>query len=243
MKSKKPIDLKIDIKYAKKVKETSIHPNLMKAPFYLNIYAPGNSGKSLLVVNIVHKYKKIFKKGNIIIFTNSYDPTIYSLIDDRDATIMSSLYDEDGVNVLEQILDYQKKLKKNDPSKLEDTLIIFDDFITSEELNKRRSIIAKAYSSARHFQCSLIFCSQSYTMMPKPLRKMCFYNIFFKFPVSEEREIIDENCGFLNKEDFLKVYKYATSEKYHFLFCMLKEGRMLKDFEIEIANEKNGIIF
>ena len=51
---------------------------------------------------------------------------------------------------------------------------------------------------------------------------MSFYNIFFIFPVSEEREILDENCGFLTREDFLKIYHYATREKYHFLFCMLK---------------------
>jgi hypothetical protein len=40
-------------------------------------------------------------------------------------------------------------------------------------------------------------------MLPKPLRKMSFYNIFFKFPVSDERETVDENCGFLSKDDFL----------------------------------------
>ena len=79
-------------------------------------------------------------------------------------------------------------------------------------------------------------------MLPKPLRKMSFYNIFFKFPVSEQPEIIYENCGFLSKEDFLKVYKYATQEKYHFLFCMIKEGRLLKDFEEVIANEKDGVL-
>ena len=81
----------------------------MKSPFYLNIFAPGNSGKSLLVVNIIHKYKKIFKKGNIVIFTNSYDPTIYSLIEDRDAIVLNSIYDDDGNNVLEQILENQKQ--------------------------------------------------------------------------------------------------------------------------------------
>lgn len=240
--SKKKINLNIETKYAKKVKEISLDKNLMKSPFYLNIFAPGNSGKSLLVVNIIHKMKKVFKKGNIIVFTNSYDPTIYSLIEDRDAQILTSLYDDNGINVLDQVLDYQKKTKKNDPDNLEDLLIVFDDFISDKELNKRRSAITKAYSSARHFQCSLIFCSQSYTMLPKPLRKMSFYNIFFKFPVSEQPEIIYENCGFLSKEDFLKVYKYATQEKYHFLFCMIKEGRLLKDFVQEIANEKDGVL-
>ena len=40
---KKPINLKINTNYAKKVKEKTLHKNLMKSPFYLNIFAPGNS--------------------------------------------------------------------------------------------------------------------------------------------------------------------------------------------------------
>src|SRR4051794_6579957 len=120
MSSNKPVELEINTKYAKKVKEKMIHTNLMKAPFYLNVYAPGNSGKSLLVVNIVHKYKSIFKKGNIVVYTNTYDPTIYSLIDKRDATILNSIYDDEDNNTLEQILEHQKQIKKNEPDKLKD---------------------------------------------------------------------------------------------------------------------------
>ena len=43
-------------------------------------------------------------------------------------------------------------------------------------------------------------------------------------------EIIKENCGFLSLDDFKKVYKYATKEKYNFLYIDVKEGRMLKNF-------------
>ena len=174
--------MNINTKYAIKSNEISIHPNLPKIPSYINIYAPGNAGKTLLIVNLVHKFKSIFKKGNVIVFTSSYDPTIYSLIESRDATILNSTYDEDDNDVLENIMNYQKKLKREDPKNLDHVLIIFDDFITNNELNKRRSSIAKLYSSARHYNISLIFTSQSYTMLPKPLRKMSFYNIFYTIP-------------------------------------------------------------
>lgn len=159
---KKKIDLSIYTKNAKKVHEISIHRNLPRAPFYLNIFALGNSGKSLLVVNVVHKFKLVFKKGNVIVYTNSYDPTIYLHVESRDANVLNSLYDKDDENILEQILKYQKETKRTNRD-LENLLIIFDDFVTNQELNKGRSGITKLYTSARHFQISVIFCSQSYS--------------------------------------------------------------------------------
>ena len=56
-------------------------------------------------------------------------------------------------------------------------------------------------------------------------------------------EIINENCAFLSLDNFKKVYKYGTNEKYQFLFCMIKKGRMMKNFTTEISNEHDGILF
>ena len=52
-------------------------------------------------------------------------------------------------------------------------------------------------------------------------------------------EIIKENCAFLSLDNYKKVYKYATNEKYQFLFCMIKKA----NFTTEIANETQGVIF
>ena len=46
----------------------------------------------------------------------------------------------------------------------------------------------------------------------------------------------------LDKEQFLNVYNEATKEKFNFLFCQVDENRMLKNFDKELANEKDGVL-
>ena len=59
---------------------------------------------------------------------------------------------------------------------------------------------------------------------------MAVYNIFFKFPVSEEKEIINGNCDYLTPEQFKQIY-YEAIEKQYNLFCMTKEHKFLQNFE------------
>ena len=81
------------------------------------------------------------------------------------------IYDENDENIIENLLDYQKNNKKNG-EKLEQILIIFDDFITNEELNQRRGIFTKLWSMERNFGISLLISSQEYMQILAPLRKM-----------------------------------------------------------------------
>ena len=65
MKKKKPIDLEIKTGYNVNSKFIKISPNLPKCPFYMSIIGGKGSGKTLLIANIVHKYKKVFEEGNV----------------------------------------------------------------------------------------------------------------------------------------------------------------------------------
>ena len=65
----KKIDLEIKTKYNVNSKFIKLQQNLMKAPFYLPIVGGKGSGKTLLIANIVHKYKEIFENENIFICT------------------------------------------------------------------------------------------------------------------------------------------------------------------------------
>lgn len=58
--NEKEIGFENQYKICKKVNEISIHPNLPKTSFYMNIYASRNYGKSLLVLNLDYKFKSIF---------------------------------------------------------------------------------------------------------------------------------------------------------------------------------------
>lgn len=80
-------------------------------------------------------------------------------------------------------MKYQKNTQRNDPENLENLLIIFDNLICNSELNKagvQLSSITKLYNSTRQYNISVIFCSQSHTLLPKPLRKMLIYSFNFQ---------------------------------------------------------------
>ena len=230
MKKNKKIDLDIKTKYNVKTKIEIPDKNLFMIPSYICYYAPGFSGKTLLMVNLCHKLKKYFKDGNIFAFTNSYCPTIHKMIEDRKGHLYYDFYDRYGNNVIEELLQFQKKQKEEDPDNLENILLIFDDVISSKEFENRRSIFTKLFSMGRHFQITIFLSSQVYNMIPKSIRKMAYYNIIFKFPESELPEILEENCSFLSKKDFERVYREATKDKYDFLFLQIKEQRMLEKF-------------
>ena len=96
---------------------------------------------------------------------------------------------------------------------------------------------------ARHFSISVILCSQEDKLIPAPIRKLSFYNIFFRINNSKERnDMLNENYGFLDEHEFERVYNYATRDRYNFIFCMVKERKFLKIFEKVIATEKDGIL-
>ena len=62
MKKKKAIDLEIKTRYNGNSKFIKISPNLPKCPFYMSIIGGKGGGKTLLIANIVHKYKKYLKR-------------------------------------------------------------------------------------------------------------------------------------------------------------------------------------
>ena len=243
MTKKKKINLDIDTKYNVNSKFIIINKNLMRDQFYLSIVCGKASGKTLLIANIVHKYKKVYDDGDIYIFTNSYVPTLYNLQKTRGAHIFNSNYDKFGHCILSQILQHQKEEKTEDYKNLKHVLIIFYDYIKNNALNERRCIFSTLWSMARNFNISLIISSQEFKLIPAPLRKMSDYYIIYKIKNTKEKEdLINECNNFLDEKEFEKVYNHAVKEKYNFLFSMIDENRFLKNFKEELANEKNGIV-
>jgi len=231
------IDLKIHTKYDKSTKSIILHENLPTIPFYLNVYGTGTSGKTLMLVNLIYKMKSVFKKKRVFIFTNSYSETLFDLTKTRGAYVFTDIEDENGENRIEKLLEFQKEMKKKH-GKCENILLVFDDFISNADLNKRRGSILKLFTFARHFNISIILTSQQYTLIPASIRRLALYNIFYKINNKTELKLmLNENNGFLDEDEFKKVYQSATKEKYNFLFSMVREQKFLKNFEFVLAEE------
>ncbi len=228
-KNEKPVDLEIDVSldvpYKNKIK---IHDNLPIIPFYLLSCGAGNSGKTLSTVSLIDKYYKHFKKSTII-FTHSRCPTLMKMAEKFKAHVFNDIYGSNG-NRIEAILKLQEDREKNDLP-VKNMLLIFDDFITSDETNKRKGSLTKLFSMARHFSVSMVFTSQSWTLIPPPVRRMATDVIVFATAnMKELRSMADELCGFVSEDEWRVLFEVATSEKHNFLYCQVLQKKFLKNF-------------
>ena len=80
---------------------------------------------------------------------------------------------------------------------------------------KDLSKVEQYYIRARKLNCSVIFISQSFFRIPKVIRNNCSYFILLKLSGNREVNIILSEFGLgITKEQLLKIYEFATQEKF-----------------------------
>ena len=100
----------------------------------------------------------------------------------------------------------------NDLKPCEQTLIIFDDFITDI---KKFPIISEYFIRGRKRCCSLMFLSQSYFNTPKVIRQNINYCVVLKLGGTRDVNSILRECSIgLTKEELLYMYQQATKQKF-----------------------------
>jgi len=184
-KNKKPIDLKIK-NYSIQDPIIEIDSKIPPLNFNMLCVDRSNCGKTNMLVNLLKHYKKYFK-GNLIIFTKSRSGTLYLLKDKLDADIFHSLYDENGKNIINKMINYQNKLKEMG-DKPEHLCILLDDWITDNSFDKKETLMISSFQlMGRHCLISTMITSQQFTLIPSNLRRMSWYNIIYKISNQTEK--------------------------------------------------------
>jgi hypothetical protein len=215
-------------------KRFEIHKDLPKVPFNMTMSGQSASGKTNTILNILKFYKKVFK-GNIFCFSESYNA------DFEKNKKVNTFYDtqiepcqENGFATgcrLEKILEHQKKVRESG-KKPEHLLLIFDDFITSNIMNKRRGTMTKLYAMARHYCISVITTSQNYILIPKQIRELSQYIVAFKIYGTKELKSFVEECHRDLPEDiFEELVQRTTDPKYSFIYIDNAKGKMMSCFK------------
>jgi hypothetical protein len=100
-------------------------------------------------------------------------------------------------------------------------LVVWDDLVLSKDL----SMVENYYIRARKLNCSVIFLSQSYFRIPKIIRNNCSYMILLKLSGNREVNLILSEFGLgVSKEELLRLYDYATNEKFSPLVIDMEES-------------------
>ncbi len=181
------------------------------------------SGKSNVVANMLTK--KYFMKNffdQIFLFSpTAKSDDLVEHLELKDDHIIEKL-DESAITQLNKIVDENtEKVKKNGikaTAKNSKILIICDDCI-SEKVFIKSNILARLATAGRHALISTIICSQSYTKVPRVIRLQCQGLIVFPSSNDEIELLCEDLCPpGLNKKTFLELIKFATDERYSFLF-------------------------
>jgi hypothetical protein len=125
------------------------------------------------------------------------------------------------------------KPKKKRPTKYiaSEYFLIFDDI--SDELKSRS--LETFMKMNRHYKAKIILSSQSYNDLLPAQRKQIDYMIIFPGLNEEKLKILHRDANVhIDFEEFFKIYKFATAEKYNFLYVDCVKSEFRKNFNIEI---------
>ena len=181
-------------------------------PFRMLIIGPSGSGKTNALIHLIDKFHPIDK---IYLFAkDTDDPKYQYLINKREQMGIKNLndprafteYSNDMNDVLENINNYNKNRDKK-------VLIILDDMIADiMRSEKFKAIVKELFIRCRKLNISIVFITQSYLRTPKDARLNSSLYIIMKISNKKElKSIAEENSGYLDFKDFLKIYNYCTN--------------------------------
>ena len=187
-------------------------------PFRMLIVGPSGSGKTNTLLHLIDKFNPIDK---IYLYDKDTDEEKYQyLINKREQAGIENLndlhvfieYSSDMNDVLEDINSYYKNRNKK-------VLIIFDDMIADVMRSEKfKAIVKELFIRCRKLNISIVFRTQSYFRTPEDARLNSTHYILMKISNKKEpKSIAEENSGYLDIKDFLKIYNYCTRKPYSFM--------------------------
>ena len=126
---------------------------------------------------------------------------------------------------------------KRNGEKLEQILIVLDDFANNKLFSKRKSSLVTIFTEGRHNNISIWLNAQKCSMLQPIVRDNSMYKFFFSSTVKERKKIIEENSNWLSDEEFAKLFDTVTKKKHDFLMIDLEKMVMRKNFG-EIVSSK-----
>ena len=182
---------------------------------------PTSCGKTQKVLDLIEEeYKHHFENIVILCPTLRWNKTYLE---------RSWIWKNDYIFVFEPRRNLFKLIEKlSSLFSGEETLFIVDDMISDETLDKKRQPLLELAISGRHRQHSLWLLTQSYTAVPKNLRRQK-KQLFAWYPSEKsDLKILDEETNLMNSEDLAKIKEKLKREKHACLYVRLDHPRMFK---------------
>ena len=212
-----------------------IHPHLPQIAgagggACLLMISPVKTGKSTIISNLLLN-KDFYDAQERFDATHIISNTIANDVTSRFLKKAFDTYDQYKDTIVDGIVERQKSFKKEDQPEI---AIVVDDCLGSI---KREGKINYLASRFRHFNIKLLIISAQNFRSCSPIIRQNATNVIVgsPFPNQKEKLKIAEEYGdlFGGADQWLKLYKYATPERYNFIHMDLQENppMMYKNFD------------
>ena len=195
----------------------------IKHPFRMLIVGSSGSGKTNLVLNLIHKLPNTF--SSITVVTKNADEPLYNFLKHQ---LNDSVEIYEGLENAPPVDSFDKR---------EQHLIIFDDLVT----DKNQKAIEEYYIRARKLNCSLAYLSQSFFAIPKLIRMNANYIMLKKLgSLSDITMMLKTYSLDVSSDELKRLYLLATAKLTDFLLIDCEatpENRFRKNFT-EFLNKK-----
>ena len=195
--------------------------NYVKEPHTAIFSGPTGCGKTQRVLDLIEtEYNQHFENVIILCPTLRWNKTYLE---------RGYIWKDDDVYPIEpkgNLFELIEKLSLRFSG--EETLFVVDDVIADETLDKRRNPLLELAISGRHRKQSLWILTQSYTALPKNLRRQK-KQLFAWYP-SEKSDLktIDEETNLMNSDDLLKIKERLKIKKHACLYVRLEHPRFFQ---------------
>ena len=150
------------------------------------------------------------------------------------------------LKIYDPITETIQKPETDYPCGKPSSLIFIDDQVGQGGMNSGGNSVLTNFSiKHRHYNCSMIYLVQHYKGISRAIRGNV--SIIMLFKTHDEKildEIAKEVAGEVSKEDFMKLYNFATKKPYNFLLISLNandEDKFRKNFNKRlIIGNSNG---
>lgn len=200
------------------------YPTLPDPPFRLCVYAPSNSGKSVMLSNLISSpefpYRDIFGP-NIFIVSPTFK---LGSIAGMDNVKPENVFDEFIPEQLQAIINEQADLMIKYPKRIQPFLLVLDD-VAADLNSSQKQFLKRIFFGLRHYHGSVAILSQQFRALPKPVRMNASDSIFFEISNSGELKDIGDESPYPNQQ-MLDVLEFATTvEPYSFLVVRHKKPK------------------
>ena len=206
-------------------------PESVPKNFAAVIYGQRRTGKTTWLRWLLHQYQHDYDR--VVCFSSTNFKGEFQKI--MNPNLCFPHYDED---TLQAILDNQKTTPEE---KRERILVILDDVLDSESQFRKRgkNALVTCYSMGRHYNISVIMCTQYAKSIPTSWRRnVDFAVIFYTFSADMADIYYKEYGALLGRSQFMSILQQCTTEHQALVVRPCTKSRNMQDFyQLTVADE------